>query len=113
MKHDILVTCSVFRIGQKIYDEDVVSIPVERNPVKIICSQQDFKELKTVETRLLYDMISFIRKNDGMDCLGIIGRFPTQEDRDNYNIRGDTVSWIWPEYAKSEEYKRMLPSLIK
>ena len=52
-------------------------------------------------------------KNCPYISLGIVGRFPTQEDMDNYNIRGDTVSWVWPEYAKCEEYKRMLPSLVK
>ena len=44
--------------------------------------------------------------------LGAVGRFPTQEDRDAYNIPEDRMFWVCPDY-ENEEYVKILPSLLK
>jgi len=128
MKKRILVTCSIFRASQKIYglDSGNRALPYQRNPVKITYSSDACEEVVAMEgkwtnnsfvateTRLLFDLIKLIHRNDSLDCLGVVGKFITTDESVKYGLPEDSVFWIPTEEdaaGNNEWYKKMLPTL--
>jgi len=123
-KNNILVTCSVYRACQKIWGPDVHALPVRRSPVSIVTSDDDgcesMKPMKgkwmdnsfvATESRLLYDLIDLLKKNQPLHILGIVGKFSSPDESQKFGVPLDTVFWLPTDDQDEEWFVTMLPKI--
>jgi len=122
-KKNIIITCSVYRASQKIWGPDVRALPVERNPVRIISSSGECEEMRPMEgrwtsssfvateSRLFYDLIDRLKRNQSLDFLGVLGKFSSADDCNRYGIVEDSVCWFPTDNSDEKWFDDILPAL--
>eukprot|EP00092_Neocalanus_flemingeri_P091727 GFUD01116365.1.p1 GENE.GFUD01116365.1~~GFUD01116365.1.p1 ORF type:complete len:102 (-),score=23.23 GFUD01116365.1:4-309(-) len=64
-----------------------------------------------LETKSMVETISLLKREEPLECLGVIGRISTEDDHKKYDIPVNTPWWLPTEECPNDWYKKILPEL--